>query len=173
MPSPPIKTLSKPSTTQINNRSSTQRSPVQLLSGTSTSNTNTPRKPLLKTITPQKVQKITPMKPLAKPDAPSIRTPPSRLAQKKSDQFDKELATAKEMEKDLVRIQKCATDLTKGLQETNENLSQYTDELKDLTLKLHIQNNRLLALNSPILTERIENITMKYSHLWDSEQMRD
>ena len=86
-----------------------------------------------------------------------------------SQKYDHEIRSAQEMENELSRVQQTDHDLSKTLEEITESMSQYHNELQEIALKICLQNNRLMMLESPVLKEKYEELQQKLSEFVDVE----
>lgn len=65
------------------------------------------------------------------------------------------------IEHELTEARSKDDDLTKTMSQIIAKMDAYIEELKDLTVKIHIQNNRVLMLNNPVLHDKIEEVMLK------------
>ncbi|KAL9647551.1 hypothetical protein ABK040_006907 [Willaertia magna] len=99
----------------------------------------------------------------------SISTPTnlqesSKLVQK----YRNELGEVQNVEQQLDGVKQKDSELGHTMEEINEQMSEMTDSLKDLCIRMSLITNKLLLAQSPIMNEKIELMHMKYSHLFNN-----
>lgn len=69
------------------------------------------------------------------------------------------------IEHELKQVQQKDEAFTKNMTNLTHKMEAFIEELKDLAVKIQLQNNRVLMMNNPILHDKIEEVRLKYQHL--------
>jgi len=76
-----------------------------------------------------------------------------------------DLEEMKTVEQQLEGVKKKDSELSKTMEEINGKMTDFTDSLRNLSLRMSLVTNKMLMSQSPLINEKIEQMHLRYAHL--------